>query len=121
MVWRRLTLLLVASCVAICAWMYLRDRDAGGPVQSSRVEAEVDASQMLDMVSSSRSCEGRCSAAVLGQTASGRWRIRLSAPTWQRCFDLDVQTFDYTSARGLSGIRSAACGRVGAQKTLGAA
>lgn len=111
MIWRRVTFLLVGLCIATCAWMYFRDRNTGSPAQSASVDAEVDAGQMLDMMSSSKSCAGRCNVAVQGQTASGDWRVRLSAPTWQRCFDLDVQRFDYTSTRGLSGIRSSPCAR----------
>jgi hypothetical protein len=102
---RRATVGLLAAFVGICAWMYLRDRVT--PVRSSeRTEALADASRMLDLIASPRSCGNRCGARVLGRAAPRAWRVQLSTPTWSRCFIVRLDAFGYSQQHGVGGVQA---------------
>lgn len=113
MIWRRLTLVLVAACLALPAWIYLRDRAGYSPQQAERVHAELDAERVLGLLRPSRACGGRCSLELLGRVAPQLWRVQFRAPAWQRCFLLNLEAFRYLPQSGLSGVRLSGC-RMGA-------
>lgn len=109
MVWRRATSMLLALCVSICAWTYLRDR--GGPVvrEPQRIQAQLDANSMLTSFTTSRRCASGCTAQVLERIGSTTWRVKLAVPGWRQCFAVDVSAFGEVAAHGLSGVRAARC------------
>jgi hypothetical protein len=110
MTWKWLTGLLLAMCVAICVWMYLRDRAT--PVvlhPGSDDVAQVDGNRLLNVLTSRSDCAKRCGVDVYGSSSGDRWRIALTGPSWQRCFVITVGEFGYADAGGFSGVRSVTC------------
>lgn len=107
--WRRVTVALVAVSLALVAWMYLRDRAGYTTQQAERAHAGIDAERVFNLVEPTRACGGRCSIELLDQVAPHRWRIRLRAPAWQRCFVLNVNAFTYLPQSGLGGLRLSRC------------
>ena len=109
MTWRRVTLILLALCVGICAWTYLRDKD--GPVvrEPQRVDAQLDANWMLASLTTQRRCLAGCTAQVLGRIGSSTWRVKLAVPGWRQCFNVDVSSFGQAAGHGFSGVRAARC------------
>ncbi len=109
MIWRRATFVLIAVLVGLCAWIYLRDKGPYAPQRSERSEAGRDAALILELMAPSHACAGRCTVELTGRTAPRVWRMRLSAPGWQRCFTLRVNAFAATEAHGVTGAQSIAC------------
>jgi hypothetical protein len=92
----------IMTCAWACLYIFL-------PAAPARVKAQLAANRILNMFHSSKSCAHQCSVALVHTGSTRTWRVRLEAPTWGRCFLVDVNTFDYTEQRGLNGIRSATC------------
>jgi hypothetical protein len=78
------------------------------PPLSTKSRAQVDAAKLLDVLGP-QLCGSQCTARVLGKTGAESWIIRLSGPSWQRCFKLDLTAFGYREDRGLSGLSTADC------------
>jgi hypothetical protein len=102
---RRLTVVLLLACLAIPAFMYLRD--TGTSPERTAGQASFDAGRMLAQIFPD--CGSRCSVETLGQSASDTWRLRLATGTWHACYDLDPGTFRYSPAHGFSGVKTAPC------------
>lgn len=112
MTWKWLTAMLFALCVVICVWIYLRDRTTAAlaqPESKAALAAQADGSKLLDALASPPACGGRCGVDVYRSSSADRWRVALTGPSWQRCFDITVSDFNYSDARGFSGVRLAPC------------
>jgi hypothetical protein len=109
MIWRFATASLVAASVALVAWMYVRDRAGYSPPQAERAQAGLDAERVLTALGPSRACRGHCSVDLVRRIAPGQWLVRFRAPTWQRCFVVNVHAFAYRPQSGLSGVRPSGC------------
>jgi hypothetical protein len=107
MSWQRATFVLIAICVALCGWIFVRDRDAPMVAEPQRMEAQLDANRTLTALTNA-SCSG-CTAQVLTKTGATTWSVRLASPRWRRCFMIDVAAFGQTAAHGFSGLRSTSC------------
>jgi hypothetical protein len=106
---RAITLALLGACVALGGWMYLRDRPPTN-LQQGSVRAQVDGERILTLLGGDQSCHYECAIEVLGKTGPQAWRVQLTAPSWQRCFDVNVATFEYSDDHGgLNGLRSVSC------------
>ena len=112
MPWRAIAAVAVTVLTALAVWMYARDRGGAVVREPAMIQASLDADEMLNLVAPRRTCTGRCRAGVLGRRAGSTWRIRLTGPSWQRCFDVDVSRFGYSVQRGVSGITAVPCPRV---------
>jgi hypothetical protein len=49
------------------------------------------------------SCARGCTVEVLRTASARTWRVRIKAPTWDRCFLVDFNTFGYDEQHGMSG------------------
>lgn len=108
MISRRITVALVGVFIAICAWMYVRDRPSG-PTVSGRTRAQLAADRILGLVAPSKTCAGRCVATVLNGTGPSTWRVEIAGPSWARCFSVDLREFGDSQEQGLSGLQAASC------------
>jgi hypothetical protein len=108
MIWRGLTIGLLLGCAALTAIVYLGSGAIDHHV-AERSLAASDARQVLRMVADPATCSGRCSAQVIDRSGAHRWRVRLVAPRWERCFEIEVTAFNYSPDRGLSGLRQEGC------------
>ncbi len=107
MVWRRVTIGILLGSLALCAWVYLRDRGSPPLREPAAVQAALDANEMLNVIAPASACAERCRTQVVGRTNAGVWRVRLTTPAWQRCFDVNVGQFGYSPQHGMIGLRSA--------------
>jgi hypothetical protein len=105
--WRILAGGLIGTFVVTCASVYLAVSSAP---QSPRDAARVYAQQTLTMLWPASACASRCAVDVLGPAAPDAWRVRLTAPTWQRCLIVDVKAFVLTREHGVTGVHPASCG-----------
>jgi hypothetical protein len=78
------------------------------PPISTKSRAQVDAAKLLDVLAPPL-CGSQCTARVVGKAGDENWIIRLSGPSWHRCFKLDPTVFGYREDRGLSGLSTADC------------
>jgi hypothetical protein len=109
-IWRTLVLVLLGACFALSGWIYVRDRPSVNTEQWGRQRAQLDAERILSLLGGAHSCHYQCAIEVLGPRGRHSWRVQLTAPSWQRCFDVDVSEFgDSAGHGGLSGLRSVSC------------
>jgi hypothetical protein len=108
---RRVTAALVLALVAVCAWMYLRDRGLPASPRSlpERSLALADATQVLQLLARQADCSGGCGAEVLDHTVAGTWRVRIDTGAWRRCFSVSLNRFAYSAQGGMRGIEAASC------------
>jgi hypothetical protein len=109
MISRRITAGLLASLIALCGWMYLRDLGGSAVSRSGRERALADATRMLALVTSSGSCAGHCGVDVVGRSGADTWKVQLHTASWRRCFSVRLSAFTYSEQHGLTGLRSAPC------------
>jgi hypothetical protein len=106
--WLAITLGLLAACVGLAGWIYLRDRDTDQLRNLPLLEARSDALLILDRLTGQARCGG-CGADVSRRSGTRLWRVRLRGPFGQRCFTLNLDEFAMSADRGMTGIKSAAC------------
>jgi hypothetical protein len=106
---RRVTAVLAGMFIALCAWMYLRDLGAATPVASERAQAQSAAGMMLRLLTAPGSCAVGCAADVVDRQGAELWRVQLRTRAWRRCFLVQLGQFAFSSAHGMSGLRSANC------------
>lgn len=115
MIWKWLTGLLFALSVVICVWTYLRDRatpvvlQPGPNVAQAADAARADGDRLLNVLAPRPACGRRCGVGVYESSSDARWRVTLTGPAWQRCFVITLSEFNYTDARGFSGLQSVTC------------
>jgi hypothetical protein len=110
MTWRRLTAVIIGACILIPAGTFLRDVNGSRLPPSAPSQAQLDGGRLLSMIAPSESCANLCAVDVLGMTSANTWRVQLTAPSWRRCFLINLSTFEYSDQRGVSGLKSAPCG-----------
>jgi hypothetical protein len=114
MIWRVATAVLLGNFIAISAWIYLRDRSTAAPPPSGRNQAQSDGRRVLDALAQSSDCAGgQCVVDVLDMVAAQTWRVKVTSRSWQRCFDIHLDSFGASREHGLTGLRSAPCRPVG--------
>jgi hypothetical protein len=111
MIWRRFTLVALATCTVLCGWVYLRDRGGAVLREPQRVQAQLDANRMLTALAGSQRCGADCTARVLERVGPTRWRVNVIVRGSWRCFAIDVAAFGQTVNHGFSGLRATSCGR----------
>lgn len=85
---------------------------------SARDAVRTDADTMLSLLTTSDTCGGRCRVQVLDNTANGTWRVRLSTPSWVRCFAVTPAMFSFSADHGAEGVLSDQCPRPSHQLQL---
>jgi hypothetical protein len=109
MTWPRVIGFLLVMCVAICVWMYLRDRATPVVVHAGSNVAQADGNWLLNTLAPPPACGTRCGVNVYGSSSDDHWRVALTGPSWQRCFAITLSEFGYADAHGFSGVRSVTC------------
>lgn len=115
MTWKVLTGFLLTMCVVICVWTYLRDRKTPVVLPQGSNIVQADGGKLLNVLASPRACGRRCGVDVYGWSSADGWRVALTGPSWRRCFVITLSEFNYTDARGFSGVRSVTCPAQGGQ------
>jgi hypothetical protein len=110
---RRLTALLFITFVAICGWIYLRDRATAVVLQPGSNVAQADGQRLLNELAPGPGCAIRCRVDVAGSSSPDSWHVLLTGPAWQRCFLITLRAFGYDGQHGFRGLRSENCSRVG--------
>jgi hypothetical protein len=98
----------LGAIVVLCVWMYARDVGAV-PMPPEQARAQVAADTILTRLTPSPGCTTRCSATLISRVTPGIWRVQLNAPSWQRCFLIDLNEFSQSPQHGLTGVQSAQC------------
>jgi hypothetical protein len=109
MMWRRITAVAIGLCLGLGLWICLRDLNASAPDITDHARAVIDAQEVLDTIASAQTCGvNGCRAQVLGHVADRVWRLRLTTPSWRRCFLVNVGTFPYAEY-GPGSVRAIPC------------
>jgi hypothetical protein len=103
--WLAGTLGLLAASVALVVGIYVRDRDSHW-LPPQRKMAAYDARTMLLQLP----CGHVCSYTLLANPHPDHWLVRVEDGIATECFDIDVVQFETTTARGVSGVTTVACG-----------
>ena len=106
MISRRITVVLLCTSLVIPALMFVRDVGASPP-PATVGQASFDARRVLFQIFPL--CDSRCSARMLGQSASHTWRFRLSTSTWHACYEIDPRAFGYSDNHGFDGVKIVPC------------
>jgi hypothetical protein len=105
--WLCVTLGLLATCVCLVAWIYLRDRNTNWQPPEPQL-ARVDATAVLTKLTDGY-CRSGCAAEVLGHTRSHRWLVRITVRGQPQCLQIDLDTFATSRQHGLSGVQPSHC------------
>jgi hypothetical protein len=108
--WLALTACLLAACVGLVGWIYLRDRYSSDWRLPERQIASVDAARTLQAFAGA-GCRERCGVQLLGRGGRSEWAIRLTVRGRSQCLRLDLATFAADQPHGLAGVLPSRCPR----------
>jgi hypothetical protein len=109
--WLALTASLLAACVGLVGWVYLRDRYSSQWRLPERQIASVDAARTLEAFAGG--CGRRCEVRLLGRGGHSEWVIRLTVSGRAQCLRLDLTTFATDQPHRLAGVSPNRCPRRG--------
>src|SRR5215831_16420284 len=107
--WSAATVVLLCGIAALCLWMYTRDLGAV-PLPPEQGQAQLGADKILARLAPPSGCAQRCLATLLSRIAPEVWHVKVTTPSGQRCFVLDLHAFSESAQHGLTGVRPAQCG-----------
>ncbi len=108
--WLALTACLLAACVGLVGWVYLRDRYSSQWRLPERQIASVDAARTLEAFAGAE-CGRRCGVRLLERGGRSEWVIRLTVSGRSQCLRLDLATFATDQPHGLAGVSPNRCPR----------
>ncbi len=105
--WFYITVGLLATCVCLVAWIYLRDRDTNWRPPELQL-ARADATAILTELTNGY-CRSGCATKVLGHTGSHRWLVRITVREQPQCLRINLDTFATSRQHGLTGVQPSHC------------
>jgi hypothetical protein len=107
--WGAVTLGLLAACVSLSAWIYLRDHGSDWRPPERQV-AIADAHLLLSGLAGAHCAQG-CGARLLGRSGPNLWLARLTVRDMRYCFEIDLDRFASSGRHGFAGVQPGGCGR----------
>jgi hypothetical protein len=103
--WLYVTVGLLATCVCLLGWIYLRDRDTSWRPPEQQV-ARTDAVTVADILGAA--CGSNCATALLSKVGPHSWLVRVTSNGRPECLKIDVDTFK-VSQHSFSGLQRRRC------------
>jgi hypothetical protein len=109
--WLGATVGLLAACVALVGWIYLRDHSTESWHPPAGQAARADAATVLAALDGD-GCRHHCGVQLLGSTRHGDWIAQITLGAHPQCFAIDVAAFS-NGQHGLTGVEPVSCERTG--------